>query len=72
MVKPLEKDQWAAGASLGGPLIGFNDLTIPVPFTTLSGAYGVDTNTSLTAKIYPTAGLFGVGQIDNRNALPAA
>lgn len=64
MIKPLEKDQWATGASFGGPLIGFGDLTIPVPFTTLSGAYGVDTNATVTAKIYPTAALFGVAQVD--------
>ena len=64
MVKPLEKDQWAAGTSLGGPLIGFGDMTIPVPFTTLSGAYGLDSNSTVTAKIYPTAALFGVAQMD--------
>jgi hypothetical protein len=64
MVKPLNKGQWAAGGSFGGPLIGFGDATIPVPFTAVSVGYGVDSNATVTARLYPTAALFGVAQID--------
>jgi hypothetical protein len=64
MVKPLQKKQWSAGASLGGPMIGFGDLTIPVPFTSVAAGYGVDSNATVTARIYPTAALFGVAQMD--------
>jgi hypothetical protein len=64
MVKPLNKGQWSAGGSFGGPLIGFGDATIPVPFTTLTGGYGLDSNATITARVYPTAALFGVAQLD--------
>lgn len=64
MIKPLQKEQWAAGGSFGGPLVGFGEATIPVPFTALSGAYGIDSNTTITARIYPTSALFGVAQVD--------
>jgi hypothetical protein len=29
-------------------LIGFGDATIPVPFTTLAGGYGLDSNATTT------------------------
>ncbi|MFM7725923.1 MAG: hypothetical protein ACKO7B_04420 [Flavobacteriales bacterium] len=64
LVKPLEKNQWAASATLGGPLIGFGSAVIPVPFTSLGAAYGINERTSVSARIHTTAALFGVAQID--------
>ncbi len=64
LVKPLNKGQWSAGGSFGGPLIGFGDLTIPVPFTAVGAGYGLDSNATITARFYPTAALFGVAQVD--------
>jgi hypothetical protein len=64
LVAPLEQGQAAAGASLGGPLIGFAGTTIPIPFTSVSGYYGFNDNTTGFGAIYPTAISFGVMQAD--------
>jgi hypothetical protein len=41
-VKPLDKKQQAVNLSLGGPLIGYSGLTIPMPFLTATYGYGID------------------------------
>lgn len=64
LVKPLQKKQWAASATFGGPLIGFGSAVIPVPYTSLGAAYGVSDNGTVTARLHTTAALFGVAQID--------
>ena len=46
-VKPLTKDQNAAGISLGGPLIKYSGATIPIPF--LTATYGRGLRDDLTA-----------------------
>lgn len=63
-VKPLEKGQKAANISLGGPLIGFGDLTIPIPLTTLTGAYGWKENTTVFASWHITSALFQTAQAE--------
>ncbi|MBK9319173.1 MAG: hypothetical protein IPM91_10340 [Bacteroidetes bacterium] len=40
-VKPLEKQQQAVNASLGGVLFDYNGTTIPMPFLTLAYGYGL-------------------------------
>ena len=64
MVKPLQKKQWAATATVGGPLVGFGGAVVPVPFTSVGAAYGVDSVSTLALRVHTTAALFGVGQID--------
>ena len=64
LVKPLAKKQWAASATLGGPLIGFGNAVIPVPYTSLGAAYGLTEHSTVTARIHSTAALFGVAQLD--------
>jgi len=64
MVKPLKAKQWAASATLGGPLIGFGSAVIPVPFTSVGAAYGVSDQSTITARVHTTAALFGVAQLD--------
>jgi hypothetical protein len=64
MVKPLEKWEKAVGATLGGPLVKFGGAVIPIPFTTISGAYGVNDKLSAFGSIHTTALAFGVLQTD--------
>ncbi len=63
-VKPLEKGQLAIGADLGGPLIGFADVTIPVPLTNLNAGYGISEKTTGFAGIHTTALAFATLQLD--------
>lgn len=63
-VKPLEKGQKAVNVHLGGPLIGFAGTTIPVPFTSVTGAYGIKENLTGFASVHTTALAFGVFQTD--------
>jgi hypothetical protein len=41
-VKPLEKDQQAINLSVGGPLIEYGSLVIPMPLLTAAYGYGLD------------------------------
>jgi len=63
-VKPLEKGKWAGSASLGGPLIGFGESTIPVPFTTVGAGYGLTETTTVGARVHTTSLLFGVAHVE--------
>lgn len=63
-VKPLKAKQMAVSASLGGPLIKFSGLVIPVPMTNLGFAYGLTNKTTLTSNLGTTSLAFGVGQVD--------
>jgi hypothetical protein len=64
MVKPLEKGKWAATANVGGPLIGFGNSTIPVPFTAVGAAFGFSEKSTGIAKLHTTSALFGVAHVD--------
>lgn len=58
-VKPLEKKQHAANVSLGGPLIGFGNTTIPIPFITATYGYGIDSTFTGFGSINITSALYG-------------
>jgi len=64
MVKPLDRGQWAVGANLGGPVINFSGMVIPVPFTSLFGAYGMTERSSIYMGVHTTSATFGNLQTD--------
>lgn len=64
MVKPLDKGQWAAGANLGGPLVNFAGLDIPVPFSAVYGAYGLTQRSTIYTGVHITSAAFGNLQTD--------
>ena len=63
-VAPLPEHHYAATASLGGPLITFSKMTIPMPLTSLAGGYGLDSNTTVFAGLHTTTLLFKDLQLD--------
>lgn len=63
-VKPLEKNQQAASFSFGGPIIGFAGTSIPIPFTTLSYARGINDRLTGFAGLHVTSLAFGNFQTD--------
>lgn len=58
-VKPLNHKQQAASLSFGGPLIGFSNLTIPIPFLNATYGYGIDTSFTGFASFNVTSALYG-------------
>lgn len=64
MVKPLAAKQKAVTASLGGPLIGFSNAVIPVPFTSVGFAYGLNDKSTLSTRVHTTSALFGVAHLE--------
>ncbi|HBF89097.1 MAG TPA: hypothetical protein DDX39_10685 [Bacteroidales bacterium] len=64
IVKPLAKGEKDVSFSLGGPLIGFAGTTIPIPFTSLCGAYGVKENLTVFGSLHVTSLAYGVFQTD--------
>jgi hypothetical protein len=64
LVKPLEKKKIAASASLGGPVIKFSGLIIPIPLSSAGVSYGLSDKTTLTSNVGITSLAFGVGQLD--------
>lgn len=62
--KPLEKSEFAAGVNAGGPLIKFAGATIPIPFSSIYGGYGLTENTTAILGIHTTSLLFGNAQAD--------
>jgi hypothetical protein len=64
MVKPLAAKQKALTASLGGPVIGFGNAVIPVPFTSVGFAYGVNDKSTLSTRVHTTSALFGVAHVE--------
>ena len=63
-VKPLEKGKYAAGINLGGPLFDFSGMTIPIPFSSIGGGYGLTKNTTIYSNLHTTSLLFKVYMID--------
>jgi hypothetical protein len=59
-VVPLEKGETHVSASLGGPLIEFSGLVIPVPLTSVNVSHGVKENFTLNGALHTTSMLFGV------------
>ena len=64
IVKPLDAKQKAVGATFGGSLIGFGGAIIPIPFTTVYGAYGIDSALTAFASVHSTSLAFGNFQTD--------
>lgn len=74
IVKPLNKNEVAVGFDLGGPIIDFAGTKIPVPFTSLSGAYGIDSVMTVWGGLHLTSMAFGNFQTDIgllRDIIPA-
>ncbi len=72
VVKPLSKGEKQVGAGLGGALITFVGVPMPLPLTNVYGAYGLNDRTTAFASLHTTALLFGVFQTDigvNQNLL---
>ena len=63
-VKPLNKKQSAVNISLGGPLIKYGKITIPIPFLTATYGYGIDSSLTGFAAVNVTSGLFGNLQME--------
>jgi len=59
-VVPLEKGETHVSASLGGPLIKFSGMVIPVPLTSVNVSYGLKENLTLNGALHTTSLLFGV------------
>ncbi len=63
-IKPLEKNQNAAGVSLGGALIKYGTATIPIPFLTADYGYGIDSTLTGFGSFNITSALFGNFQLE--------
>ncbi len=63
-VKPLEKQQQAVNASLGGVLFDYNGTTIPMPFLTLAYGYGLNETTTGFGAVNVTSALYGNFQFE--------
>lgn len=63
-VKPLEKQQQALNASLGGVLFDYNGTTIPMPFLTLAYGYGLNETTTGFGALNVTSALYGNFQFE--------
>ncbi len=64
IVRPLEKGNKLITAHLGGPLIGFAETTIPIPFTSVMYAQGVSDKLTAFGSLHTTSLFFGVFQTD--------
>jgi hypothetical protein len=63
-VKPLAKKEVAIGLDFGGPIIDFQDAKIPVPFSSITVGYGVDSTFTAFGSVYLTSAVFGTIQWD--------
>jgi len=63
-VKPLEKNQKALSFSLGGPGIMYSGAPIPIPFSTLGYAQGINNSITVFGALHSTSSLFGNLQAD--------
>lgn len=74
IVKPLKAKEVAVGFDFGGPIIDFAGAKIPIPFSSFSGAYGIDSLMTVFGGLHTTALAFGNLQLDMgivRDLLPA-
>ena len=58
-VKPLDKDQQAVNVSLGGAIIGYSNIAIPMPFLTATYGYGIDSSLTGFASLNITSAIYG-------------
>lgn len=59
IVRPLAKKEVAVGIDFGGPIIDFKSLKIPVPFSSVTAAYGIDSTFTAFGSVYITSAIFG-------------
>ena len=58
-IKPLEKNQKAVMAHLGGPLINFSGIPMPIPFSSIGFGYGLRDRLTVYSAWHTTSALFG-------------
>ena len=63
-VVPIKKGEQRITANLGGPLIHYSGIIIPVPLTALGYAYGVNDHLTAFGNFHTTALAFGVFELD--------
>lgn len=63
-VKPLAKKQQAVIFSVGGPLISYSKLTIPMPFVTATYGYGIDSTLTGFGSVNITSLVYGNMQVE--------
>ena len=64
IVKPLKAKEAMVQLDFGGPLIDFAGAVIPLPFSSIMGAYGVDSNLTVFGGVNITSALYGNGHVD--------
>lgn len=64
IVKPLKAKEWAVGIDVGGPIIDFRSNKIPVPFSTINVARGLDSNMTVFGAVHLTSAFLGNVQLD--------
>jgi hypothetical protein len=63
-VKPLNPKQQAVNLSVGGPVIDYSDLPIPMPFITATYGYGIDSSLTAFGSVNITSAIFGNAQVE--------
>jgi len=63
-VKPLNAKQKAVNLSIGGPLIDYSNLPIPMPFIVATYGYGIDSSLTAFGSVNITSALFGNAQVE--------
>lgn len=63
-VKPLDNKQQAVNLSVGGPLIDYSDVPIPMPFLTATYGYGFDSTLTGFGSLNITSLLYGNIQVE--------
>lgn len=63
-VKPLDKKQQAVILAVGGPVIDYNNLPIPMPILTATYGYGIDSTLTGFTSVNITSALYGNLQLE--------
>lgn len=63
-VKPLAQKEVAVGLDLGGPIVNFGSLTLPVPLSSVTAGYGIDSTFTAFGAFHITSAVFGTIQWD--------
>lgn len=64
IVEPLKKGEKAIGANLGGAMVKLGKAPVVLPLSSIYGAYGITSKTTIHASFHVTSSLFGVLQTD--------
>ncbi|HEX8332898.1 MAG TPA: hypothetical protein VF622_09760 [Segetibacter sp.] len=63
-VKPLNEKQQAVNLAIGGPLIDYSSLIIPMPFLTATYGYGIDSTLTGFGSLNITSAVYGNLQME--------